>query len=358
MRLYFPDHEAGYEIAASLLCSRNRLDEAEAILREAMARFSTRPWLEKRVSEMARTKRERAKAAQVVGALQTGAAALLADAERRLANRGKVFVVVGMHRAGTTLCARIMNGLGVDLGGPLLGPQADNPEGFLEHLSIQEAHDALFETLDASWDTIWLGRSPTDRIPGPAQLVAARERLTRVVSDQLDAAGGVWGFKDPRTARFLPLWQDIFGDLGVQPVWILAVRDPRAVAASLLARNGLPPAMGELLWVEYYLDALRHLGARIAGVIHYEKWFSSPLAQVQNLAAMIGNGSNEAEAAVARSIKADLRHDFPGSGGYSLEVAQVVHSWLSSDVADLGLLQRRADALWRSMEAMTSSTTR
>ena len=159
-----------------------------------------------------------------------------------------------------------------------------------------------------------------------------------------------------RTARFLPLWQDIFGDLGVQPVWILAVRDPRAVAASLLARNGLPPAMGELLWVEHYLDALRHLGPRIAGVIHYEKWFSSPLAQVQNLAAIIGCVSNEAKAEAARSIKAELRHDIPGSGGYSLDLAQVVYAWLSPDVLDLGLLQLKADALWRSMEAMASNS--
>lgn len=131
--------------------------------------------------------------------------------------------------------------------------------------------------------------------------------------------------KDPRTARLLPLWKGIFNDPGVQPIWLLAVRHPRAVANSLLIRDGIPLVTGELLWAELYLDALHHIGANIAGVIHYEQWFSSPREQFRERAIAIGGVSSDAIDVAARSIRAKLRHNVPAPGEHSLDLAQLVY---------------------------------
>ena len=41
--------------------------------------------------------------------------------------------------------------------------------------------------------------------------------------------GKIWGFKDPLTAILLPMWQEIFDELHLEPFYIQAVRHPGSV---------------------------------------------------------------------------------------------------------------------------------
>ncbi|MBN8889050.1 MAG: hypothetical protein J0H91_01990, partial [Rhodospirillales bacterium] len=175
------------------------------------------------------------------------------------------------------------------------------------------------------------------------------------------AGGGAWAFKDPRTARFLPLWRQVFEELGIQPVWLLSVRDPRAIAASLLARDGIPAPVGALLWVEHYLDALRHLGPDIAGIVHYEHWFTAPESQVARLAGLLGDAPAEAVEAARGAIRADLRHNAPAGDAPDAQpdgasdLARHLHAWLLAAPPDLARLQRQAARLWPAITALACS---
>src|SRR5262245_57953734 len=59
--------------------------------------------------------------------------------------RGCIICVLGMHRSGTSVAARLMNLLGIDLGVEehLLGPQPDNPKGFWEYQPILALNEEL-----------------------------------------------------------------------------------------------------------------------------------------------------------------------------------------------------------------------
>jgi hypothetical protein len=352
LRLRFPDDPVGYQLGAALLAARHRLAEGQAVLLEAVGRFPDAAWPAAERAALARQADNHARGERLVRLLrEADLGALIADRDAAPA-AGSVVVVLGMHRAGTSLCARLVQRLGVDLGGPLMEAGFDNPDGFQEHKGIVEQHQRLLRALDAGWNTIRAVQPvPAGFWHSPAA-ADAMEALRHIVTGQLRAAGGAWAFKDPRTIRFLPLWTRLFDTLGVRPRWVLAVRSPAPVVASLVARDAMPPAIAELLWLEHYLDALRHLGPRLAGIVHYERWFTAPDTQLGSLAAMIGLPVQPDPGLVTQSIRTELRHDRADPDAAILPMTRAVHAWLLNDTPDLVQLQRQAETLYHSLEAL------
>lgn len=231
--------------------------------------------------------------------------------------RRRVVVVLGMHRSGTSLLASLLQALGVDLGPDLLLDHTpDNETGYWEHKGIAEAQEAILAELGRTW------YRPEGLVPLPdgwwrlPELRPWRRTLADIVRREVAATVGPWGFKDPRTIKLLPLWHDIFADLGpelgIEPVWLLAIRNPEAVAKSLAKRDQMTLAAAQFLWLDHTLDAFRHVGDRIAGVVDYDDWFSRPTETAQAMMARLGLAwpADEAalEAVVGRIVRPDLRH--------------------------------------------------
>lgn len=176
----------------------------------------------------------------------------------------RAVVILGMHRSGTSVTTNLLHQLGLRLDAELVPPAPDNPRGFWESRRIVDLHERLLATLRRSWkDSLLLAPLP-DRWWLDPGIQPIRAALLSVVRSETQA-DGIWGFKDPRTARLLPLWRDIFAEARVEPVWVLVFRHPAAVVRSLAARNRMDPALAELLWIEHNLDALDQVGA--AGTI-------------------------------------------------------------------------------------------
>src|SRR5882724_3970316 len=66
---------------------------------------------------------------------------------------GRAVCVLGMSRSGTSLTARILNLMGVDLGPSedLLEPNPDNPTGFWEQRPIVLLNEEIFVALGGWW---------------------------------------------------------------------------------------------------------------------------------------------------------------------------------------------------------------
>src|SRR5262245_32561331 len=105
--------------------------------------------------------------------------------------------VAGMHRAGTSMVARLLNLCGVWLGpdDELVPAAPDNPAGFWEHVSFVGLNEILLAAAGGTWDR------PPARPAGWADaprldemVLAGRELATRL------AAAGPWAWKDPRNS--------------------------------------------------------------------------------------------------------------------------------------------------------------
>jgi len=224
----------------------------------------------------------------------------------------RVVVVLGMHRSGTSLFARMLGALGVDLGSHLIPGREDNPAGFWEHAGIVAIHDEILGLLGRGWAT------PRDSLPYPPAwwrdpaLNPLKARLLEILREELGHAVGVWGFKDPRICRLLPLWQEMFATLEIEPVYVLTIRHPLEVAASLQQRDGISSARGQLLWLEHNLEALRHTRGKLGLVLDYDRWFSHPKAQAEAALATLERAwpsdETELERVFATHIRPELRH--------------------------------------------------
>ena len=125
-----------------------------------------------------------------------------------------------MHRSGTSFLAGTLQGAGLDLGEASTFDK-HNRKGNRERRDIVAFHDAVLEARGHAWNA-----PPEGRITWTAEERAAARDFT-------PAAGGPWGFKDPRALLMAEEWMALHP--GARRVGI--VRHPVMVARSLAARG-------------------------------------------------------------------------------------------------------------------------
>ncbi len=164
-------------------------------------------------------------------------------------------IVLGMHRSGTSLLAGALYNLGIFMGEDqnLMPAQEDvNAKGFWEHEGIVAIHDEIYRVLGSHWSQI---AALPDGWVDYEQIAPFRSELLKIITTEFFGKG-LWGFKDPRVCRLLPLWHSIFAELGVRPKFILLSRHPFEVAASLTKRDSdLSWGYSLFLWLRHTLEA-------------------------------------------------------------------------------------------------------
>jgi len=190
--------------------------------------------------------------------------------------------VVGMHRSGTSALAGVLRHLGVAFGTRLMDASPDNPRGYWEHFDIVSAHERLMAAAGYAWSDI---RPPPDGFFDSAAAADTRRELIGIVEREF-AGVLLWGAKDPRLCRLVPLWLPLLDRLKVTARFVLTLRHPLDVAASLTARDGLGTPRALLLWLRHVLEAERNTRDCQRTIVHYEDLVGE--AGWRSVAAQIG----------------------------------------------------------------------
>lgn len=258
-----------------------------------------------RREELARAGREQVSgytwAASTAGHLESFARAR--EAWHPGARRGHAVVVLGMHRGGTSAMAAALEAGGIDFGTEQLPPQADNPGGYHEALSLLEIDEALLAARGGRWDAPGLDLDPAALAGLAPYCPAARMALTRAV-----ARTGLWGLKEPRMARLLPFWKPLLEAAAARVMAVVVVRHPEAVAASLARRDGMEREQALALWLEHMLAIERDTADLARVVVVYEDLVRDPGA---TLAALDLPGLDRERAAAA--VHGAWRHHGDGA---------------------------------------------
>lgn len=157
------------------------------------------------------------------------------------------FVVLGMHRSGTSSVAGALTMLGATAPRTLLGPAADNPRGFWESHVVLGLNEALLAEAGASW-------SDWRRLAQTPDAGSTRTRIVSCLESEFGDAETIV-LKDPRMCRLFPAWRDALDAAGYRPLIVAPLRHPSEVAASLVARNPISRERGLRLWLRHVLDA-------------------------------------------------------------------------------------------------------
>lgn len=191
----------------------------------------------------------------------------------------RVLLVLGMHRSGTSALAGLLCQQGFQPPQNLLGGDAHNQTGYWEPLQIRAFHNSLLEGVQSSWEDPLLPVLPWQ----PQNIEAALANLEQALADDFPAPDpqAVALIKDPRQCRLLPLWTALFEQRPYRVAVVLAVRQPEAVAASLVSRDQLPLDRALLLWLSHTLEAERATRQLPRLVVSYEQLLQDPAAVVQ-----------------------------------------------------------------------------
>ena len=209
--------------------------------------------------------------------------------------------IVGMHRSGTSMVARLLNLCGLDLGRPheLTEANKNNPVGYFENKAFNKINRALLSHLGTNWNHPPAIGAGWEADP----VLASLAEEGRCVIGSF-AGSRHWGWKDPKTTVVLPFWQRLLPDMR----YVICLRNPLEVTRSLLKRNGFPIEHGAHLWHHYTRAAIRYTEGRRRIFAFYEDFFDDAAPELERLAAFCGLGEGGDRRGVLETILPDLRH--------------------------------------------------
>ncbi|MBF8254080.1 MAG: Sulfotransferase family [Deltaproteobacteria bacterium] len=215
--------------------------------------------------------------------------------------KGNVICIVGMHRSGTSMIARLLHRCGLYLGAEdqILGPRSGNEDGHFEHTGFLEINDALMQHFGGSW------YFPPKFEPGWER--DGKLEQTRVEARSLvDTFSGKspWGWKEPRTTILLSFWKSIVPNVR----FVICVRSPLEVAESLAKRDRIPVERGVFLWHRYTRAAIEGTEDCPRMLIFYDDFFTDTAAEFVRLIDFCGLPRPSDLSILETEIRGELRH--------------------------------------------------
>jgi hypothetical protein len=182
-----------------------------------------------------------------------------------------------------------------------------NEKGYWEHEEIVRFHDDLLSSLGSHWDddrplpADWLEREVTKEIQSCLMAVLRRDF----------GQASLLGLKDPRMSRLIPLWFPIFTKLGIEPHFVLTVRQSFEVARSLAKRDGLDQAKSYLLWLGHIFAAEAATRGHKRAFMQYDVILENPVAaltKLQNELALNFRFPERVRGALREFVEPRMRH--------------------------------------------------
>ena len=220
-----------------------------------------------------------------------------------------LYVVLGMHRSGTSAITRGLQALGVELGDRLMPPAPGvNEKGFFEDVEVNALNVELLRALDHDWHAlrpIEAGRfaaAGVEKLKSQA-LAILRERFR----DSDD-----FGIKDPRLSLLLPFWIPVFAQMGIAVKYAIVARNPLGVAQSLARHHRVPAEKSHYLWLEYLLPSLLLTRGATRVVVDYDRMLDDPDHELDRMARALDMAAEpdgaELEEYTQRFLEDRLRH--------------------------------------------------
>lgn len=192
-----------------------------------------------------------------------------------------IYAVIGMARSGTSAIARGLNALGIDLGDKLEKPNALwNPKGFFEDLDIVfKINRAVLFALDYTWMSVNL----VDTLCKDNENLTNIRKLAIQLLEERISNTNHWAFKDPRTAKILPFWQDVFKTLSLKDHYVIALRNPLSCAASYKRVSGVDIEVGLMLWLMHLMPAIEGTHGKPRIMVSYDALLKNPYTELKRI---------------------------------------------------------------------------
>ena len=193
----------------------------------------------------------------------------------------KLIVVIGMHRTGTSLITRGLQVMGVNLGDNLLPAMAEvNAKGFWEDADINALNIEMLHAISSEWDYLTpINDANIQQLQQQGFFLRAVELLRQKTTQTR-----IFGLKDPRIAKLLPFWDQVFSHCEYDVSYLLTIRHPLSVVKSLQKRDGFIPEKAYLLWFTHVVTALTFSKKENLSIVDYDFFMQNPATELARVA--------------------------------------------------------------------------
>lgn len=260
------------------------------------------------------------------------------------------YLVLGMHRSGTSATAQLLALAGAELPDNVMPGDEHNAKGYFEPWKIAIFNDQRLRAAGSSWDDPF--NLPYQPLEGEAE---ARWKAQAVELFHDEFGQSIYPLlKDPRVSVLLPLWRSVLDEIGMPIRAVIPVRHPLAVAGSLARRDAFPPEKSVLLWTIYMLASEAQTRDLPRAFISYDgllaDWRREVAAMEQALGGPLPRLDERAAAAIDDFLTQDLRHntslsglaDVPLVGAMAQEVLDWFTAAATGEAPDRSPLERAA----------------
>jgi hypothetical protein len=185
-----------------------------------------------------------------------------------------ILLVLGMHRSGTSLTARLLECFGALNSKKTIHIQLDNPKGFFEDHDIYRFNETkLLPRLGNNWHSI--GFVDWNKII-ESELSELEVEAVNILKSNYSIENRLSILKEPRIGILLPFWLCAINKAGYDVKIVCSIRDPLSVARSLRARNGFSITHGGMLYITYWLSILSNIQDLPVAFIEFDEIIEDP----------------------------------------------------------------------------------
>ena len=194
----------------------------------------------------------------------------------------KGFVVLGMHRSGTSMLSGLLvKGCGYNVGGPLIGSAFDNEKGFFERIDVVLQNDIFMGSQGIGWSAGVRDYNADLALKHKKEGKIKFKEGERALQFLNDPSKAPWLQKDPRMCITLPTWLKLLSN---EPAVVFTYRHPLEVAMSLNKREknfGLEH--GLRLWIMYNMKAIQNSEKLCRVLSSNDAILQDPVKEVQRI---------------------------------------------------------------------------
>lgn len=218
---------------------------------------------------------------------------------------GEVVCVLGMHRSGTSALTRCINLLGLYIGdeNSLYAPREDNPLGFWENSEAVKLNDSVFYEFLGQWDKFM----PIPFSCDNTKNFSNYHKNIREILERRFRNSKSWLIKDPRVSITLPLWNDVFHELNLNPTYVISIRNPMDVYHSLNKRDKFTKQKAFYLWTIYNLSIIYWTQNQKRLITSYDNLLEDKEKTIQKIVSFLGISTYD-YSGIDSFLSTDLRH--------------------------------------------------
>ncbi|WP_234785694.1 sulfotransferase family protein [Bacillus mycoides] len=223
--------------------------------------------------------------------------------------KGKLFLVLALHRSGSSAVAGVLDLLGVNMGDNLLEATPANVKGYFENINFVMLNEKILEVLNMTWMTPRLRRKIFE---SEFQLVQSELLLDECKSLFSKEVKLIWGLKDPRILLTFDFWKSYLEEIS-DITYVFVWRPVEESIKSLSYRDNIDLKLAkDILNVYYknliyYREELKRTNNDIVD-IHFKDLLKDPGIFVEKINLRLNQDHNYNLDLIKDFLDIDLKH--------------------------------------------------